>query len=431
MEEVCIVGMGYIGLPTAAMFATHGVRVKGVDLDAQVCSAINAGRIHIEEPNLEDLVKRSVQDGMLTVSTKVEKCGAFIICVPTPLTEERGADLSFVVSAAENISVVLEKGNLVVIESTVPPGCTDGTIVPILERTGLSAGVDFHVAHCPERVLPGRIVYELEHNNRIIGGVSSECARRAADLYAAFVKGDIAVTDATTAELCKLIENTYRDVNIALANELALLCEDLGVNAWDVVKYANRHPRVSLHQPGPGVGGHCLAVDPWFIVESKPSIARIIRLAREINGCMPSHVASRISGLVARGSKVAVLGYTYKADVDDTRESPIARLVQILQHDYDVEIVDPHVQRYNGSVYEVCRGADIVVLGVNHREFADVDFGLLSTVVRNKLLFDTRNFYDRKQVESYGFRYIVLGDGKHAWSRAEGDMVSEAALANE
>ena len=432
MKEVCIIGLGYIGLPTAAMFASHGVKVKGVDVNKNICDKINKGKIHIKEPYLDQIVKQSVQDGMLSASTEVDKCENFIIAVPTPVTKDKKADLSYVISAAEEIFPMLEKGNLIILESTVPPRCTEDILVPILEKSGLKAGIDFYVAHCPERVLPGRILYELEHNNRIIGGIGEVSAIRARDLYSTFVKGEMCITDATTAELCKLMENTYRDVNIALANELAMICERLGVNVWDVIKYANKHPRVNLHQPGPGVGGHCLAVDPWFIVETIPDIAKIINLSRKTNDNMPKFLANKVKNLVSKGSKIVILGCTYKPNIDDMRESPILKLVKLLQEDYEVNIVDPIIEVYNKNVYEVCNEADIVILGVNHTQFSSIDFSVLSKVVNNKLLLDTRNFFNKTKVEKSGFKYILLGDGKSDYEQEILDfkqsIISEVAV---
>lgn len=411
LKEICIIGLGYIGLPTAAMFASHGVKIMGVDLHQYICDTINEGKIHIEEPYLDQIVKQSVLRGMLSASTRVEKCKNYIIAVPTPIAENKRADLSCVVNAAMQVYPLLEPGNLVILESTVSPRCTEDILVPLLEKSGLKAGVDFYVAHCPERVLPGKIIYELEHNNRIIGGITIESAIKARDLYSTFVKGEMFITDATTAELCKLMENTYRDVNIALANELAMICEKLGINSWEVVKYANKHPRVNLHQPGPGVGGHCLAIDPWFIVESTPEIAKIIELSRIVNDSMPMYVSIKVEKLLKKGSKIVILGCTYKPDVDDMRESPIMKLVEILEKQYHINIVDPFIKKYNNNVYEVCNDADLVILGVNHKQFSTIDFQVLSKVVKNKLFLDTRNFFNKARVEDGGFKYILLGDG--------------------
>ncbi|MCX7748526.1 MAG: nucleotide sugar dehydrogenase [Clostridia bacterium] len=409
MKEVCIIGLGYIGLPTAAMFATHGVKVKGVDVKQEICDTINGGQIHIEEPYLADLVKQSVLKGMICCSTKVESTEAYIIAVPTPITSDKKADLSYVVSAGEKVAKVLQKGDLVILESTVSPRCTIDVLRPVLEKSGLIAGEDFYLAHCPERVLPGQIIYELEHNNRVIGGINDESAEKAKDLYSTFVKGEIYVTDTITAELCKLMENTYRDVNIALANELAKICEKLGCNAWDVIKYANKHPRVNLHTPGPGVGGHCLAVDPWFIVEATEGIAQIIDLSRKTNDSMPSYVAEKISALVPEKAKIVILGCTYKPDVDDMRESPIMELVHHIKDQYMVQIVDPFIEEFDKNIYEVSNDADLIILGVHHKKFKDVSFEVLAKIMKKPVLLDTRNFFNKEKVEKFGFAYHLIG----------------------
>lgn len=424
MKEVCIIGLGYIGLPTAAMFATHGVKVKGVDIKQKICDTINDGYIHIKEPYLADLIKQSVIKGMITCSTKIEPTESYIIAVPTPITKTKKADLTYVADAAEKIAKVLKKGDLVILESTVSPRCTTDILKPILEKSGLKAGDDFYLAHCPERVLPGQIIYELEHNNRIIGGINPESAEKARDLYSVFVKGEIFLTDTLTAELSKLMENTFRDVNIALANELAKICEQLGCNAWDVIKYANKHPRVNLHSPGPGVGGHCLAVDPWFIVDAIPQMSEIIELCRKTNDSMPEHVAWRVSKLVPEKSKIVILGCTYKADVDDCRESPILALADILREKYDIVLVDPYIEDYNKNVYEAAYNADLIILGVNHKQFKSLNFDVLGKVMRRQIILDTRQFYDRETVEQSGFFYNLLGSTVAAEANDSSDSIT-------
>jgi len=269
MNKVCVLGLGYIGLPTAAVLATHGFSVVGVDANAVVVDTVNNGGIHIKEPGLNTIVQAAINSGNLVVRTKLERANAFIIAVPTPL-ESRRADLKYVKSATESIVPYLERNNLVILESTVPPKTTEELLVPILEQSRLKAGEDFYLAHCPERVLPGNILKEIIENDRIIGGINPESAAKAKALYSRFVSGAIYLTDATTAELVKVMENTYRDVNIALVNELSRICTKLGINVWEVIELANKHPRVNLLRPGPGVGGHCLAVDPWFVVEKAP-----------------------------------------------------------------------------------------------------------------------------------------------------------------
>lgn len=410
MKNVSILGLGYIGLPTAAMFATHGVNVKGIEVRQDICNTINEGNIHIEEPYLADLVKQAVLKGMISCTTVLRSTEAYIIAVPTPIKEDKKADLSYVISAGEMILEVLKAGDLVILESTVSPRCTVDTLKPILERNGLKAGVDFYLAHCPERVLPGQIIYELEHNNRVIGGINYESAEKARELYSVFVRGEFYLTNTITAELCKLMENTYRDVNIALANELAKICEKMECSAWDVIKYANKHPRVNLHYPGPGVGGHCLAVDPWFIVEAAPEITKIIELCRETNDNMPNYLYEKVKSMVKPGSKIIVLGCTYKADVDDMRESPIMHLVKLMDKDYEIQIVDPYIKKFDLNLYEVCNNSDLIILGVNHRQFESIDFDVISKLVKQKNIIDTRNFFNLNKLRDMGFKVYCIGE---------------------
>lgn len=409
MREISIIGLGYIGLPTAAMFAANGVKVRGVEIKEEICRSINSGNIHIHEPHLKELVQQAVLKGMITCSTRLESVEAYIIAVPTPITENQKADLSYICAAAEQISAVIKKGDLVIIESTVSPGCSVNLVKPILESGGLKAGVDFYLAHCPERVMLGRVIYELAHNSRIIGGINHESAEKARELYAAFVKGEMYLTDINTAELCKLVENTYRDVNIALANELAKICERLDCNVWEVIEFANKHPRVHMHHPGPGVGGHCLAVDPWFIVQAAPEEAKLISLARQINDGMPEYIYQRIRKILDPGSRIFILGCTYKADVDDVRESPISLLSKCLKQDYQVEIYDPYIAEYSGNIYEMCRGMDMMIIGVNHHQFKNIDWELVAKNVRQKKIMDTRNFLNVRQLQHLGFEIYSVG----------------------
>ncbi|NLY78048.1 MAG: nucleotide sugar dehydrogenase [Tissierellia bacterium] len=419
-KEICVVGLGYIGLPTSAMFATHGCKVHGVDVNEEVVNALNKGKIVIEEPYLDIMVQAAVRSGHLKADTKPQEADVFIIAVPTPLTKDKKADMSCVISAAETIVPYLRKDNLVILESTSPVGTVENLLVPILEKSGLKVGEELYVGHAPERVLPGKILWELVHNNRIVGGVNKKSAEKIRDLYRIFVNGEIYLTDATTAEMCKLMENTYRDVNIALANELAKICEENGINAWEVIELCNKHPRVNLHQPGPGVGGHCLAVDPWFIIEKSPELAKIITLSRETNDSMPEHVLNRIDDIledIEGVKKVTILGITYKPNVDDTRESPILKLIDLLEArgDYDISVYDPHVKTYKyqaKDLIDASKNSDLIVLGVNHDIFRDLPLGDMGLVMRNKNLFDTRNFLDRHDVEEKGFNYWLLGEEK-------------------
>lgn len=415
--KICVVGIGYIGLPTAVMFAKSGHDVLGVDLNRMAVNALNEGRIIIEEPYLDEVVKEAVASGRLKADVKPSISDAYILCVPTPIMSDRTADMRAVCSAAKSIVPLLKKGDIVILESTSPPGTTRDLLCPILAESGLDPINDLAVAYCPERVLPGQILKELRENSRVVGGMNASASERVKTLYQAFVEGEIVLSDATTAEMTKLMENTYRDVNIALANELAMVCEEMSINAWDVIRMANRHPRVNLHQPGPGVGGHCIAVDPWFIVEKHPETARIIRMARETNDGMPHHVLGRIKQMLPNGGHVLVLGVTYKPDVDDMRESPVIELVHLIRAEagFTVEACDPHVD-FEGSnkkdLQAAAASSDLMLLAVNHREFAKPDFEQLFKVVKQPLILDTRNFWQDGAAEKAGFTRSVLGKGR-------------------
>lgn len=420
-QKICIMGLGYIGLPTAVMFATHGHSIVGVDLNESIINTLNNARSTIKEPYLDILVQAAVKSGNLKVKKTPEESDVFIIAVPTPVKADKTADMSCVVAATKAIAPFLREGNLVILESTSPPGTVNEIMVPILAESGLKIGEQLMVAHSPERVLPGRILIELVENNRIIGGINQKSAEMGRDLYKTFVNGEIYLTDVATAEMCKIIENTFRDVNIALANELAMICEKTGVNVWEVIRLSNKHPRVNIHQPGPGVGGHCLAVDPWFIVEKYPEETKIISLARRTNDAMPEHLADKISFIlkdISGRKKITVLGITYKPDIGDIRESPIIHLIGLLKQrqDYDISIVDPYVNNSEYKTEDLLSGAsesDLIILGVNHKEFASVNFKVVSSVMRNRNLLDTRNFLNGDELERLGFRYYLHGRDYH------------------
>jgi UDP-N-acetyl-D-mannosaminuronic acid dehydrogenase len=428
MARICMLGLGYIGLPTASMFAVAGQTVIGVDPAPRVQEALGSGSLPIEEPELKTLVAAALNSGNLRVQTRPEPADAFILAVPTPLDERtKRADLTYVEQAARDITPLLRRGNLVVLESTVPPGTTRDVLAPILAAGGLEPGRDFCVAHCPERVLPGRILFELAENDRIAGGLTPTCAERAAELYGSFVKGAIMRTDATTAEMVKVMENTYRDVNVALANEFALIAERVGVNIWSAIRLANHHPRVNVLRPGPGVGGHCIAVDPWFLVGAAPEDATLIRSARAVNDGMPGHVLALLAEMVAPPAPVAFLGVTYKAEVDDIRESPALEVArQAVQAGYDVRLCDPHVTPGAPElpakvvpIEQAFSGAEAVVLLVDHTVFADLDIDLVAALVGRKQLLDTRGVMDRPVWTARGFSVRVLGDAAPALTRAE------------
>jgi len=410
--KICVIGLGYIGLPTAAMFAAHGHTVIGVDKNKAVVDALNKGQIIIEEQGLAELVQQVTADGSLCGRLIPEEADAFIISVPTPITADKKADMRFVVTATGEIAPYLQSGNIVVLESTSPPGTVDELMLPELEKTGLVIGEELFLGHSPERVIPGSILTELVNNSRIVGGINKMSAQKIADLYRSFVKGEIYTTDSRTAEMCKLAENTFRDINIAYANELAQICSCSGINVWELIALCNKHPRVNIHQPGPGVGGHCIAVDPWFIVEKHPETALLIHQARRINDSMPSIVLDQITDLLQgiHKPKVAVLGVTYKPDVDDVRESPILKLITMLTSSgCQVISADPFAADCVRDPYEAAVGCDLLLLAVNHQAYAGLDLTRLAQSMRHALLLDTRNFYNKDAAIAAGFEYHLLG----------------------
>lgn len=398
MNRLAVVGLGYIGLPTSAMFAKHGWNVVGVDVNERAIEKLNRGEIHIEEVGLPEVVAEVVAAGNLHGSLNPEKADCFIVAVPTPHNADNTADLSYVVSATQSILPFLEKGNVVIVESTIPPRTINDVVAPIIEKAGFIPGEDIYLAHCPERVLPGRILIELVENTRIVGGINEISAQKAAEVYATFVKGQILKTSAVSAEMAKLMENTYRDVNIALANELVKISEKLGVDALEVISLANHHPRVNLHQPGPGVGGHCLAVDPYFIIEKAPEEAQIIALARKTNNSMPAFTVKQINKLISdKDAKISVFGLTYKGNIDDVRESPAMEIVnELLNEGYNVSTFDPHVQqaqvKFKLSTFEeAVQDSELIVVLTDHDEFKLLDEEKLINLMKTPQLLDTKN----------------------------------------
>jgi UDP-N-acetyl-D-mannosaminuronic acid dehydrogenase len=412
-HEVAVIGLGYIGLPTAALLASYGWSVCGVDVSQNVVDTVNAGRIHIEERDLDKLVQDAIGAQTLVASTQVPSASFYIIAVPTPLGPNNTPDTAYVEAAARAIAPKILPGACVIIESTSPVGTTERVAEIIAElRPDLmlpnadnADEADIALAYCPERVLPGRIVNELVHNDRVIGGVTAACAERAAVLYTSFVKGDCLYTSARVAETVKLVENSFRDVNIAFANELSMIADDIGVDVWEVIRLANRHPRVNILQPGPGVGGHCIAVDPWFLVAGAPTTARLVRTAREVNDHKAVHTQRKIRALLeaAPEGRVALLGLAFKPDIDDFRESPALEIAEALAHDFGERIllVEPFTDDLppcfagTGSrlvTLEVAlRTAEIVVVLVDHTAFKH----LSSHELAGKLVFDTRGMLQR------------------------------------
>ena len=390
--KVCIIGQGYIGLPTAALFARNHCEVVGVDVNEEMIKNLNNGIIHIEEPGISDIINKALEKNLYKACLKPEKADAFIITVPTPyIVEDYSCDLSYVINACESIIPYLEKENVVIIESTIAPMSTDEVIKPVFENEGFEIGKDLYLAHCPERVLPGKIIEELIHNDRIIGGITPECSKKASEVYGQFVEGELMETEAKTAELSKCMENTFRDVNIALANELAKICTEIGVNALDVIKMANKHPRVNLHSPGPGVGGHCLAIDPYFIYAKAPKTAKIIKLSRDTNNSMPDFVCEYVKKIISEG-KISILGVSYKGNTGDDRESPAYEIITKLEEDYEISIHDPHIENEDFvSLDEATKSSDLILILCDHDEFKNPDYDLISKNMKNPIIFDTKN----------------------------------------
>lgn len=412
--KICVIGLGYIGLPTSAVFSQAGIEVVGVDKKLEIIDILNEGGIHIEEPGLEEVIKTSVAKGNFKAIPMPEEADVFIIAVPTPNLEDEflSCDLTYVVDACTSIIPVLRKGNVIIVESTIAPRSTDDVIKPLFEQAGYKIGEDIYLAHCPERVLPGQILHELVYNNRIVGGITPACTEAAADVYAKVVKGEIIRTEAKTAELSKCMENTFRDVNIALANELAKICYEIDVNCLDVIEMANKHPRVNIHQPGPGVGGHCLAIDPYFIYAKAPEAAKIIKLARDTNRSMPEFVVEKLKALLCESEnpKIAAFGVAYKGNVDDMRESPAFEIVSMLKEEgYQVEVFDPHIENSEFvNLEEAVSDADIIVILTDHNEYKTLDHKMIAKLMKRPVLFDTKNII-KPQIGS-GLEIINYGN---------------------
>ena len=420
-KSICVVGLGYIGLPTAVMFANHGVKVHGVDVNPAAVKSIQDKQLHIEENGLQERLNKAVDEGFLTASTTPVVSDVYIVAVPSPINPDNTANLEYVRKATASIVPFVKKGDLVILESTVPPKTVENVMLPELVKSGLEIGTELFVAHSPERVIPGRIFEELVNNDRIVGGISQKSAELTKELYETFVKGTIHLTDATTAELVKVMENTYRDVNIAFANELAKMAEKLDVNIWEAIKFANYHPRVNVHFPGPGVGGHCIAVDPWFLVELGGEQAQIIHLSRNTNDSMPSFTAQKTQAILNKngiaGATVAALGLAFKGNVDDMRESPSTIVIDELEKlGLTVVSHDPHIKQnkhktQTQSMQEALEQADILVFLTDHKEFKELDPSTLNA--KSKIVFDTKNCLNREAWEKAGFQFHLLGDAKN------------------
>nr|WP_220468699.1 nucleotide sugar dehydrogenase [Staphylococcus coagulans] len=416
--KLTTIGLGYIGLPTSIMFAKHGVEVLGVDINPQAVASLNQGQIHIEEPGLQEAFEAVLEKGNFKASQTPEEADVFIIAVPTPNNDDtyESCDISIVMRALESIVPYLKSGNTVIVESTIAPRTIDDHVKPFLEQQGYTIGEDLYLVHCPERVLPGKILEELVHNNRIIGGVTPACVEAGKNVYRTFVQGEMIETNARTAEMSKLMENTYRDLNIALANELAKISNHLNINVLDVIEMANKHPRVNIHWPGPGVGGHCLAVDPYFIIAKDPEHSPLIQTGRKINRSMPQFVVDHVKKILqtVNGHKVTVFGLTYKGDVDDIRESPAFDIYELLKaiEGLDVVAYDPHVQLdfVEKDIAKAVEGSSLVIVLSDHSEFKilkDQDFSSM----KDKLILDTKNVipntFNEVKYLNYGNLYEI------------------------
>lgn len=416
--RISVIGLGYIGLPTAAIIASRKVHVIGVDVNIDTVNTINQGNIHIVEPDLDIIVHASVTEGYLKATTQPEAADAFLIAVPTPFTERHHPDLSYIKAAVNAIALVLARGNLVILESTSPVGATEQMAEWLaLARPDLTFpqthgdNSDIRIAYCPERVLPGHVLRELVQNNRVIGGMSSKCSRNAQDLYRIFVEGECFITNARTAEMCKLTENSFRDVNIAFANELSMICDRLNINVWELINLANQHPRVNILKPGPGVGGHCIAVDPWFIISQTPDLTEVISAARKVNDSKPKWVIEKIESAIAQVLKlnieksrkditIACFGLAFKADIDDLRESPAIEIVKDLTkiHPGRIVVIEPHIKEIPvflndwvelQTITQALEESDIVVILVDHKAFRE----LPNNVFNNQFVVDTRGLF--------------------------------------
>jgi UDP-N-acetyl-D-mannosaminuronic acid dehydrogenase len=408
--KVSVIGLGYIGLPTAALIARSGAQVLGIDVSDHVVDTINNGKVHIEEVDLDGLVQAVVSRGTLRASTQPEAADVFVIAVPTPVGPDRAPDTSHVLQAATMIAPVLKSGDLIILESTSPVGTTEAIcdllaeLRPDLEVPGCTdATPDLFIAYCPERVLPGRILYELVSNDRCIGGATPRCARKAMTFYRNFVRGECVTTTSKAAEMVKLVENSFRDVNIAFANELSMIADRMGIDVWEVIRLANRHPRVNILQPGPGVGGHCIAVDPWFIVHGDPEKARLIRTAREVNLDKTDHVIARATAMIesSPGASVACLGLSFKPNIDDFRESPAVQVAAELAHRFmgRIQLVEPYARELPAEFDQTgatlvdldtaLAGCEILIVLVDHDVFKAVS----SEESVGKLIYDTRGIW--------------------------------------
>jgi UDP-N-acetyl-D-mannosaminuronic acid dehydrogenase len=406
--KICVLGLGYIGLPTSLLLANAGNAVLGVDINTDIVDKLNKNELPFEEPGLYELFEIAKKN--FQASSELQSSEAYIIAVPTPLENDmKMADLDAVRSASDAIAKVITDEQIVILESTIPPGTSEHLILPILQKKGRK---NIYFAHCPERAIPGKTLHEMIHNDRIIGGLNKESAEKVKNLYSSFVQGNIFITDTKTAEFVKLMENTFRDVNIALANEFSFLAEEANINVWDAINLANKHPRVNILKPGPGVGGHCIAIDPMFLAE-KSSKTRIVTLAREINSGMPIYVGKMINEMIkdVNDPIITLLGLAYKGNVDDIRESPTFKIKRIAENaGISVKLYDPLVHNYpenSSTLEEATKNSDCLILVTDHELFKTINPNSIS--MRRKNLIDTRNIMNHDLWKNAGYRVKILG----------------------
>ncbi|KKG56893.1 nucleotide sugar dehydrogenase [Methanosarcina mazei] len=415
MSKICVLGQGYIGLPTALLFANNGHEVVGIDVNKRVVDTLKAGKMPFEEKGFQELLDGAIARKAFRAESLVEEADAFLVAVPTPFDSEmRMADLKYVVSACEMIVPHLRKGNLVIIESTIPPNTCDKQIKQILEKSTLKMCEDFYVSHCPERAIPGNTLHEMVYNDRVIGGVNEKSTQFTADLYSSFVKGNLHLTTSTTAEMIKLMENTFRDVNIALANEFAQIADDYGIDVWKAIEIANKHPRVNILKPGPGVGGHCIAIDPWFLTENANN-SSLIMMSRQINDSMPQYVLKMVKEMLAgiENPTITVFGVAYKGDIADTRATPAKKFIKLAEKEgFKVKIYDPFVKEWSYPILgleEAVEGSDCIVVLTDHSEFREMDPREFCGKMSYLNLIDTRNVINFELWEQVGYNMAQLG----------------------
>ncbi|MEB8262735.1 nucleotide sugar dehydrogenase [Mammaliicoccus sciuri] len=404
--KLSVIGLGYIGLPTALLFASKGLDVTGIDVNKAVVDKLNNKELHIEENGIQELLEQTIDSKNFKASIEVEHSDYYIVAVPTPHLEDNSCDVSYLKDAIMKLKNVIKKNDTIIVESTIGPRTMEDVVQPMIESYGFTVGEDIYLAHCPERVLPGKIIHEMIHNNRIIGGITEACTQKTIELYKQLVQGKLLETKASTAEMSKLMENTYRDLNIALANELVKISDKLNINALDVIKLANEHPRVNIHLPGPGVGGHCLAVDPYFIVASDPENSEIIANARKINNSMPKYVIEKVNSIMEsiQGKKITVLGLTYKGNIDDIRESPALDIYHELKLKSKFEVIaqDSHVHLdwVENDIEKSLENSDLALVLTDHNEYKDLANYVNGTMSQN-VVFDTKNIVENTNAMKY------------------------------